>query len=106
MRFHNRLAKVLVYIIVIVFIPSAASAHGNPLLVLSLIPIALAQVGLALYLGLRKRLLPPVAIYLMVLFLTWSWALNYRGPDFKGMYIGLVVVPLCIFLIILWAVRK
>ena len=107
----NKKSSILIFILFLfMLLPSIAFAHGNPVFLYSLIGFAVFHLILAIYLlflrkigGLRFVL---CGLYFICLFFCWLWALNYIGPNFSGMYVGLLVGPLLNFILILLLMKQ
>jgi hypothetical protein len=94
----------------LLFLPSIALAHGNPLFVAGLGGIAFIHLGFGMFFVFRKidwiKKSGIVALYFIVILLSWNWALNYKGPDFSIMFTVLLVIPLMSFLGLAYVVKK
>ena len=93
-------------VFVLALIPSLAFAHGDFILLYSLFSVGVLHLALGLYLIFSKRFtgfrLPGILLYVTNISISWSWALEYGGPSFPLMYIGLIGGPLLTFLCLMW----
>ena len=93
-------------LISILSLPKFCFASGDPMIVYSFVLFAFIHIVMGLYVVFAKRFIdlrfPVIIIYSINAFTTWSWAVNYRGPEFIGMYIGLIGYPLTTYLCLVW----
>jgi len=94
----------------LLLIPINAFAHGDPIILYSAFGIGGMNFALGLYILLAKIFsgyrLPLIVVFFANTAITWSWALDYRGPNFYRMYVGLIGVPLLIFLCLYWLFQR
>ena len=96
--------------VALLFSPSIAFAHGNPLFVVGLGGLAFIHLVFAMFFVFRKiewiKKGGIVIVYAIVVLLSWNWALNYKGPDFSIMFTVLLVVPLLSFLGLTYVAKR
>ena len=107
-KYRNR----AIWFILITFLslPTIAYAHGNPLVVFGLGGLAFIHFLFAMLFVFRKiewdKKAAILVVYTIVVFLTWEWGLDYKGPDVTIPFMVLLLIPLMTFLGLDWAVKK
>ncbi|MCJ7582633.1 MAG: hypothetical protein MUP98_19125 [Candidatus Aminicenantes bacterium] len=91
-----------------VFTPPLAYAHGDFVLVYGLFAIAFFHIVGLLIIVISKYFkghrTPILLVYASSTFVTWLWAINFRGPDYY-LWVGLIGVPILIMLSLVWVAR-
>lgn len=104
----SRTLTALPVLAIFILQPSTALASGDPLVLFSMLGIALIQALLAGFILLAKSCsgfrMPVMGVYLSVVVVAWLWGLDYLGPGFSEMYARLAIAPLIVFLCLMWLV--
>lgn len=100
------ISSVIHVLALLILCPGVCHAAGDPALVYFFIGNGMLHVGLGLILLISRRFergrILLLGIYICSLVVTWMWALDYRGPVFSKMYIGLSICPIIAFIFVMF----
>lgn len=101
---------VIIASFLMLIMPNISYAIGDPMVVYAFFGFGLLHVvmGCTLIFSYRykQKRLQFISLYLVTLVVTWFWAINYRGPNFTFMYIGLIGAPLLTFILLHLSMTK
>ena len=110
MKKHNSTRLSIIVLIVMLLLPSVSYAIGDPMVVYAFFGYGLLHIVVGCLLVFlnryKQKRLQFGGLYLINLVVTWLWAINFRGPDFTFMYLGLLAAPVLTFILLHLSVPK
>ena len=105
----NRTLTAFLATALLLLLPSTVYASGDPLVLFSMLVIAIFHFGMAGFILLAKMCAgiraPVVIVYLSIVVMAWLWGLDYVGPGVVEMYLRLTIGPAITFVSLIWLLQ-